>query len=80
MEKEKEKEKKKGIGAAGMFFGFLIALVVAAILIVIVPVIIAGLTISSPCILIGFLVYKKWKYNLKVKSDERKFQRVSTNY
>jgi hypothetical protein len=75
-----EKEKKKGIGAAGLFFGFLIALVLGAILIVIVPVIVAGLTISSPFILIGFLVYKKWKYNLKIKSDERKFQRLSANH
>jgi hypothetical protein len=74
-----EKEKKKGMGAAGMFFLFLIAVVVAALLIVIIPVVIAGLTVSSPCILIGFLVYKKWKYNLKVMSDQRKFNRVPRN-
>ena len=71
---------KKELTVTRLILYVLITLIVIVPLTLILLALIAGATVSSPFILIGFLVYKKWKYNLKVKSDERKYNKLRTQY
>lgn len=71
---------KKELTTAKVVLYVLIALIVIVPVTVIAVTLIAGATVSSPFILTGFLVYKKWKYNLRVQANERKYNRVRDQF